>query len=275
MTTENPVWRLICDKPASGAWNMAVDEAILESVSAGGAPPTLRLYGWEPACLSLGYGQRYREVDETGLQANGWDVVRRPTGGKAILHVDELTYSVAAPVDHALMGGGVLRSYRRIAAALQHGLEALAVRAVARERYNDRTGDPGPVCFEVPSDWEITWDGRKLVGSAQVRRKGGVLQHGTIPLEGDLARITEALTFDTPAGREDAAVRVLAKAATVETALGRRVDWEEAAAAVRTGFIEALGIGLELRNLTRSEIAAAEVLSATKYGHPDWTRRRF
>lgn len=254
---------------------MAVDEAILESVSAGGAPPTLRLYGWEPACLSLGFGQRYREVDEAGLRANGWDVVRRPTGGKAILHVDELTYSVSASIDHSLMGGGVLPSYRRIASALLHGLEVLAVRAVARERYEDRSGDLGPVCFEIPSDWEITWEGRKLVGSAQVRRKGGVLQHGTIPLEGDLARITEALVFATQAEKEDAAVRILAKAATVETALGRQVDWEEAAAAVRTGFMETLGLDLEINSLTKTEMVAAESLSASKYANPDWTRRRF
>jgi lipoate-protein ligase A len=269
------VWRLICDAPAAGAWNMAVDEAILESVSAGAAPPTLRFYGWEPACLSLGFGQRYREVDEAGLRENGWDVVRRPTGGKAILHADELTYSVSAPVDHPLMGGGVLPSYRRIAGAILHGLDALAVRAVARERYEDRSADPGPVCFEIPSDWEITWEGRKLVGSAQVRRKGGVLQHGTIPLKGDLARITKALVFNTQADKEDAAVRVLAKAATVATALGRQVDWEEAAAAVRTGFMETLGLDLEQTRLTEAEAAAAESLSAGKYGHPDWTRRRY
>jgi lipoate-protein ligase A len=253
---------------------MAVDEAILEAVSAGDSPPTLRLYRWEPACLSLGYGQRFREVDETGLRAHVWDVVRRPTGGKAILHVDELTYSVAAPVDHPLMRGGVLLSYRRIAAALLCGLETLAVPAITQERYGHSAGDPGPVCFEVPSDWEITWEGRKLAGSAQVRRKRGVLQHGTIPLHGDLARITEALVYASAEARAEAADRVLEKAATVETALGRRVEWEDAAAAVRAGFEDSLGIDWIDFELKKDERETAEKFFVEKYASAGWTRRR-
>ena len=253
---------------------MAVDEAILEAVSAGVSPPTLRLYRWEPACLSLGYGQRFREVDEAGLRTNRWDIVRRPTGGKAILHVDELTYSVAAPVDHPIMRGGVLPSYRRIAAALLWGLETLAVRAVTRERYGVPTKDLGPVCFEVPSDWEITWEGRKLAGSAQVRRQRGVLQHGTIPLYGDLARITRALVYDSVAARAEASVRVLEKAATVETALGRRVTCEEAAAAVSVGFKDSLGVDWTDCGLNDWERETAEKLFVEKYGSEGWTRRR-
>ncbi|HUF39553.1 MAG TPA: lipoate--protein ligase family protein [Anaerolineales bacterium] len=268
-------WRILLDPPSPGAWNMAVDEAILEAVSAGASPPTLRLYRWEPACLSLGYGQRYREVDEAGLLAHGWDVVRRPTGGKAILHVDELTYSVAAADDHPLMQGGVLQSYRRIAAALLAGLENLAVPAVTRERYERVENSPGPVCFEVPSDWEITWEGRKLVGSAQVRRRGGVLQHGTIPLHGDLARIAGALAFETPEDRTAAAKRVPGKATTVEAVLGRRVAWEEAAEAVRGGFIQALGICTEDLELSPGERQSAIAWQSTKYGNRDWTRRRY
>jgi lipoate-protein ligase A len=270
----NACWRLLLDPPAFGPRNMAIDEAILEAVSAGLSPPTLRLYRWDPACLSLGYGQRFREVDDVGLAARGWDVVRRPTGGKAILHVDELTYSVVAPADHPLMRGGVLPSYRRIAAALLAALEGLALRVVAKERYDRRSGVPGPVCFEVPSDWEITWEGRKLVGSAQVRRKDGVLQHGTIPLHGDLARITDALVFDSADTKAAAATRVLEKAATIETALGRRVDWEAAAQAVAAGFRSTLGFELNKNGLTEGERDAAQRLLADKYDNPAWNRRR-
>src|SRR6185295_7261954 len=92
-------WRLIYDLPTTGAANMAADEAVLQAVSAGESMPTLRLYGWSPPCLSLGYGQKTRDVDFERIAANGWDVVRRPTGGRAILHVDELTYSVSLPAD--------------------------------------------------------------------------------------------------------------------------------------------------------------------------------
>jgi lipoate-protein ligase A len=274
LMSDEKAWRVLTDPPAGGAWNMAVDEAILETVSAADSPPTLRLYRWEPACLSLGYGQRYREVDEGGLLARGWDVVRRPTGGQAILHTDELTYSVTAPADHPLVAGGVLPSYRRIAAALQRGLEKLAVPAVARERYAPAGLGKGPVCFETPSDWEITWEGRKLVGSAQVRRRAGVLQHGTIPLYGDLGRITEALSFDSNAEKAEAARRVREQAATVEAALGRRASWEEAAGAVLQGFLECLEVKIHPGELTQTEIAAAHRLETEKYGSPVWTKRR-
>ena len=98
------VWRLIIDSPAHGAWNMAVDEAILEQTGRGESPPTLRLYDWQPACLSLGYAQPFADVDVDRLKERGWELVRRPTGGRAILHVDELTYSVSAPASDDTRG---------------------------------------------------------------------------------------------------------------------------------------------------------------------------
>src|SRR5690349_2496197 len=90
-------WRLLNDPPASGAWNMAVDEALLEGVASGRSPATLRFYSWRPACLSLGYFQPFGIVDVSGCRARGVDVVRRPTGGRAILHDRELTYSLTLP----------------------------------------------------------------------------------------------------------------------------------------------------------------------------------
>ena len=111
-------WRIIQTTPAPGAWNMAVDEAILESVSRGEQLSTLRLYAWTPPCLSLGYAQHIADADLPALQILGWDLVRRPTGGRAILHTDELTYSVAAGHAEPRLSGSVLESYRRIAAAL-------------------------------------------------------------------------------------------------------------------------------------------------------------
>src|SRR5690242_13278 len=103
-------WRLIVDSPMVGAYNMAVDEAIMLSVSDGKSLPTLRLYDWSPLCLSLGYGQRLRDADLYRIDTAGWQIVRRPTGGKAILHGNELTYSVAIPKDHELAQGDVVES---------------------------------------------------------------------------------------------------------------------------------------------------------------------
>ena len=104
------------------------------------------------------------------------------------------------------------------------------------------TASPNPVCFEVPSTYEITVDGKKLIGSAQARKKEGVLQHGSLPLTGDLARICEALVFENESARADASKRLLARAATVESALGRAVSWETAAQAFIHAFEAQLGL---------------------------------
>ena len=153
-----------------GASNMAVDCAILDAVAGGDQPATLRLYGWRPFCLSLGYGQRTRDVDRDALAARGWDLLRRPTGGKAILHGDELTYSLCLPLTHPLAAEDIIESYRRISAGLLRALEMLGLTADApRQGERVRGVDPGPVCFEMPSHYEISLGGRKLIGSAQLR----------------------------------------------------------------------------------------------------------
>lgn len=259
-------WRLILDLPARGAWNMAVDEALLESAGRGEVPPTLRLYGWEPACLSLGYAQPLTDVDEGRLAAQGWDVVRRPTGGRAILHVDELTYSVTGPVHEPRLAGDILTSYQRLSGAILHALELLGLAVRAEPQAGAANGTTvQPVCFEVPSHYEITFGGKKLVGSAQARRKEGVLQHGTLPLHGDLKRITEALTFENETERAAAAERLLARATTVETALGRKVTWQEAAAAFGAAFSLHLNLTLVQDILTPAEIERARELVTTRY----------
>ena len=226
-------WRLIITPGRDGAANMALDQAILEQVGAGNSPPTLRLFAWNPPCLSLGQGQAASDVDLDRVRARGWTIVRRPTGGRAILHTDEITYSVALPADHPLVQGDIVTSYRRLSAALLAALERLGLQAQADRRAGRVPADTkGPVCFEVPSDYEITADGRKLIGSAQVRKFGGVLQHGSLPLEGDVARICDALAFPGEEVREEVRARVRQRATTLERALGRVVSWEEAASAL-------------------------------------------
>jgi lipoate-protein ligase A len=268
---------------------MAVDEAILRAVAVGLAPPTLRLYAWEPPCLSLGRAQEVTDVNLEALRTAGFDLVRRPTGGKAILHVDELTYSVVAPQEEPRVAGGIVESYCRLSAALTRSLERLGVANLVADR---RVSPPftggagrmtppltggagGGVCFEVPSDYEITAGGRKLVGSAQMRAQGVVLQHGALPLYGDITRVCSLL-----AARPDPA-RVRARATTIEEALGsfgstrdkRAVTWDEAAGALAAGFAEALNLRLEPGVLTSEERAWAEKLRAEKYAADEWTRR--
>ena len=267
------LWRLLLTTPSPGDWNMAVDEAILESIGRGASLPTLRLYAWTPACLSLGVSQPFADVDTARLLARGWDVVRRITGGRAILHTDELTYSVIGPADNPILAGSVLESYSRLAKALLRAVQKLGMSVEMKEGKADENGKSNPVCFETPSTYEITVDGKKLIGSAQARRKEGVLQHGSLPLFGDLTRITEALTFADASAREDAAARLLARAATVESALGQVVAQDDAARAMVRAFEAELGIQFEGGELSPKENSRAEELVREKYGNPNWTAR--
>lgn len=266
-------WRLLITYPARGAWNMAVDEAILDSIGRGESLPTLRLYAWDPACLSLGHAQPFMDVDTARLKERGWEVVRRATGGRAILHTDELTYSVIGSAEEPLLAGGVLESYSRIAQALLSAVKNLELPVEMKE---GKTNDPvtlNPVCFEVPSTYEITVDGKKLIGSAQARKKEGVLQHGSLPLTGDLTRICQALVFENETAREEASKRLLARAITVESALGRAVSWETAVQAFVHAFETRLGLCFEKGELSESELRRAEELVREKYAHPSWTER--
>ena len=267
-------WRVIYDTPTTGALNMAIDEAILISVSARAAPPTLRLYAWNPPCLSLGYGQHAREADLSRLPTLGWDIVRRLTGGRAILHADELTYSLALPGDHSLTHRGIVESYRQISQALLIALNQLGAQPHADRLEASSAKPSSPICFDTPSHYEITVNGCKLVGSAQVRRREGLLQHGTLPLDGDLTRICDALVFSDEAARSAARTDVRARALTLAEALGITVDWQEAAEAVVEGFVEAFDIDFEQGGLSPDECAQAERLAQEVYGNPDWTLRR-
>ncbi len=267
------LWRLLLTPPARGAWNMAVDESILEHVERGASLPTLRLYAWSPPCLSLGHAQPFADVDTARLKARGWEVVRRATGGRAILHTDELTYSVIAPANEPRVEGSVLESYNRLARGLLRAVKSLDVAVEMKEGKVNGGGTPNPVCFEVPSTYEITAGGKKLIGSAQARRKEGVLQHGSLPLTGDLTRICQALVFKDEAAREEAARRLLERAATVESVLGRRVSWERAAQAFVEAFEAELGLRFERGELSDSESRRADELVREKYDHPSWTER--
>jgi lipoate-protein ligase A len=255
---------------------MAVDESILEHIYRGESMPTLRLYAWNPPCLSLGHAQPFKDVDVERLQSRGWEVVRRLTGGRAILHADELTYSVTGGADESILSGGVLESYNRLAQALMFAIYELGL-PVEMKEHTSRSAVPNlnPVCFEIPSTYEITVNGKKLIGSAQARKKEGVLQHGSLPLTGDLTRICQALIFADESARENAAQRLLSRATTVREAsvFGREVNWETAAQSFVKGFETQLGIRFERRKLSASESARAGELVEEKYANPAWTER--
>jgi lipoate-protein ligase A len=269
VTLNHRQWRFICDEPAVGRWNMAVDEAILNAVGSGQQPPTLRLYAWDPACLSLGVSQLVSDADGAAIAAQRWDIVRRPTGGRAILHTDELTYSLAVPADHELSKLDILSSYRKISTALIIALDVLGANPRSERRTESAAKKPNAVCFETPSHYEITSGGRKLVGSAQMRRKAGLLQHGTLPLFGDVARICDVLRYDQEGEREAAKITVRQRATTLAEVCGHPVPWDEAAAAVADGFRAAFEVELIEAELSNPEFDDATLLEAAKYGAAD------
>jgi lipoate-protein ligase A len=251
---------------------MAMDEAILHALADGVGQPTLRFYQWEPPCLSLGYNQPWREVDTVACGRLGYSWVRRPTGGRAILHCDELTYSVIAPDGEARVSGGIVESYRRLSQGLLAGLRSLGADVFQAQGEKVSNPQQGAACFDTPSNYEITVEGKKLIGSAQVRRRGQVLQHGALPLTGDLDRIFSCLSVpDGPSGGARGSLR--SHALTLEEALRRTVSFEEVADALAAGFAGALNLRLETGSLTDHESRLAGEFYRTRYTNDEWNCR--
>ncbi len=265
--TERPRrWRLLRHAASNGAWNMAVDEAILDGYAcASDAPsPTLRLYGWSPGALSLGRSQEVGGACRRGFfRREGIDLVRRPTGGAAVLHEAERTYAVAGRLRVEPFGGEVLENYRVIAEALTEGLGLLGldVRTVAPS--GAVRAEPGfrGACYELSSAHEISVGERKLVGSAQVRKGPAFLQHGSIPLSAPPERLDAALGRPTDATRYT----------DLEAALGTVPSAESLDRALVSGFEKRFGIRLEPGELTPQELGRAVRLRAWKYNSVAWT----
>ena len=265
-------WRLILDEPAPGAWNMAVDEVLLDGVAARNAPPTLRFYGWKPACLSLGYFQSFAVVDRDACRALGIDIVRRPTGGRAILHDRELTYSIALPATMLGHDRGILPSYHRISRALQAGFAQLGLATtMAPESAAPTEPEHGPICFDRPSAHEILMRGRKLVGSAQVRRSEALLQHGSILIEPQISTMLRCLRspavtpLDRGSTRIDDGVIGLAD-------VGVR-DPASIAAAIAAALGREFNVALVVGELDAREVADSRYLTGSKYETEEWTER--
>ncbi len=259
------IWRLLVTEPTDGATNMAIDEAVWLGRRAGATPPTIRFFAWAPSTVSLGYGQPLdRHVDVAACRRLGVGIVRRLTGGSAIYHDGpdrELTYSVVAAAED--IGGGardLLYSYQWIGRALAHGLRALGAPV---EMIGAARGDePTPAfCFARTGTCEIELHGRKLVGSAQRRYGRTFLQHGSILLGVDAARLGEIFpTTDDP----------LASLTTLETALGHRPKFDDVAAALAAAFEREHGVDLRPDGLGADETAAVERLARDKYASDGW-----
>jgi lipoate-protein ligase A len=252
---------------------MALDDALLDSASEPGYTTTLRIYSWQPICLSLGQMQPVSDVDKDRLERNGWDLVRRPTGGRAILHTNEITYSITGRTDDPLFGGGILPSYRRISLSLQAFLAYYGLTPESKDSANTTAGPTQAVCFEVPSQYEITLKGKKIIGSAQARNSNSVLQHGTIPLSGDITRITQVLFYPEESMREEAARRITERATTLQAELKTLIYYPVAVQDFIRAFEFTQNISLLPGELTKFEAELANELMDSKYTLGGWTNR--
>ena len=186
-------WRIYTDGALPGPDNMARDSHLLDQVEAG-APPALRLYGWAGHVLSVGHAQKVgREINLAACAQRGVPLVRRPTGGRAVLHGDDLTYAVIAPTGLPPFEGGILPVYKALAEVFTHFLRGLGLEPRAKEYAGrEQAALASAICFATPAAFEMLVDGRKLIGSAQRMRQRAFLQHGSLPLRPQFA-LLEAL----------------------------------------------------------------------------------
>ncbi len=270
MTGPSPLWRLILDPPRDGFHNMALDEALLEDcIERGfgaGAFPVLRVYGWTIPTLSLGrFQDALRAVDQDFCRERGIPVVRRPTGGAAVLHDREVTYCLVGPARVPPFAGSILESYRRIASGISAGLSLLGVEpdSAALAPRQPRAARPEQ-CFARASSYEITFGGRKVVGSAQVRRRGAALQHGSILLDASPDLFDEATGGLRGERRGWTTLRQL---------LGRKPAFEEVALALARGVGEVFSVKWDVADVTSREERLAAQLRSRKYLNVHWTAR--
>ena len=271
-------WRLINSGFQSAAHNMATDEAIMQAYAAKLVPPTIRFYGWQPAAVSIGYFQHgEREINFAACQEQGIDVVRRLTGGRAVLHAKELTYSIIVGEDYPDMPMTITASYRYLSRGLLLGLAKLGLTAEMTKpqaAYAHKIPQPASAaCFDAPSHYELTVSQKKLIGSAQVRKHGVILQHGSILLDFSSEQLAGILQVDSEE-KEQTCSMLKNRVMDLKTALGRNVAWDEARLAMEAGFAEALGIELAVGGLTALEKETAGELSVTKYAQDAWTLKR-
>ena len=280
-------WRLIKDNYHTGFMNMAIDEAIMIAHREGLVPPTIRFYQWSPPAVSLGYFQDLKkEIDVDVCRNLGIDIVRRPTGGKAVLHDKELTYSFIIKEDHPLVNNSILETYKKISGGMIRGLSYIGVTAKLvplrekfksdslpkREKSETHHSDFKSICFSVPSQYEVQVEGKKIVGSAQVRKREIVLQHGSLLIELEKDKLFSVFNFPSVHIRERLKTRF--NATSLEEILKRKINFSELSEILPRGFEEEFGVRLAEGKLTEQEEKISKELLENKYSTYEWNYER-
>jgi lipoate-protein ligase A len=272
-------WRFLLTGEKDSFFNMALDETILQSCQNGQASPTLRLYLWKPPGVSMGYFQSLEKtVDLNKCRKNNIDVVRRITGGRAVLHENEITYSICASThQYPELGENINATYRQISFALLESLKILKVFGewVKPKREGIQVTENSDLfkpCFISNSRYEITVDGKKLIGSAQRRFKNSLIQHGSIPLGKGKVNLPDLLSEEN--NREKMKEKLESKSTNLEKILKRKVGYEEVISALRKGFSDFFEVEMVESDLTQEEIETAQALREKKYLTDEWNFRK-
>ena len=271
------IWRLLRTGFSNAFENMAIDEAILKACSEGKSPPTIRIYGWRPHAISLGYSQKTKEtINLEACERLGVNIVRRPTGGRAVLHDEESTYSLISPLDNPLFPPNIIGSYKKISSCLIWVFKRLGINAemvIPKEEikppFERRVG---PICFLSPSWYEITVNSRKICGSAQRRVDGAFLQHGSILLGFDPLKLFEVLSFKG-GNKTETMDSLRTKITSVNEQLGQSIGFFEFNEMLTEGFKHGLDIELKEGELSPEEEQLTKEFLEKRYLNPRWNCR--
>ncbi len=267
-------WRLLITPEGSAAYNMAVDEALFNACRRDLSPPTVRLYSWHPPAVSIGYSQDGAlEVDPDQCRKYGIHIVRRQTGGRSILHDEELTYSIVTPENHPFAGSTGCEMYRQVSQILINALQGLAVYGVMAEERTSQENMNG-ACFSQAARYEITVLGRKLVGSAQRRAERHILQHGSVLLGPAHKRLPMLIPVKEHHRRASMIQTLNTRTISLSEILGRVVHFDELAERVSETFFSYAALSFDSGYLSDDECRDVDTLIRTKYSRPEWTFRR-
>lgn len=273
---EKETWLFIDSGVHSPSFNMAMDEALLTWHSKGLIPPVLRFYTWNPAGLTVGFFQKVQgKIDVEAVHKKGFQLVRRLTGGRAVLHDKELTYSVIVGENHPEMPKTVTGAYRVISQGLLEGFRELGIQADLavpdKEKSIGKTNSA--VCFDESSLYELIVGGRKSVGSSQCRQKGVILQHGSIPLEIDDQTLFDCFIYPNELVKERARRGFQGKATSISELTGSKVNIRKVKEAFYKGFEKGLNISLVPYTLTGEQLAEIKQIEE-KYLSDTWNYSR-
>ncbi|BAL80895.1 lipoate--protein ligase family protein [Caldisericum exile] len=266
------MYRFINTGKNNGAMNMAIDEALLIAQATFGTPPVLRVYEFYPPTLSIGYFQSAeKEVDFENLKTLGFDFVRRPTGGRAVLHDKELTYSITIAYPNKILEMNLLESFRFLSKGIINAIKILGGDADFSKSEDREISSPS--CFASPTFSDILMNGKKVVGSAQMRNKFGLLQHGSILYKVNIDEIFRCFRLSEEARRKLTEVGKL-KISSLSDELKREVGFNEIKEALKKGMEEVLEEEIIESTLTDDELKIASDLYKNKYNTVDWNFRK-